>query len=99
MPPYAGDAEYLEAIEKVDRMMKNFKPQFVLISAGFDAHMADPLAHIQLTRKGYEEMTRKIKRIAADHAKGRIVSVLEGGYNLTALGESVKTHIQTLLEA
>ena len=98
MTPYAGNAEYLEAIERVEKTMKNFQPQFVLISAGFDAHMADPLAHIQLTRKGYEEMTRKIKRIAADHAKGRLVSVLEGGYNLKALGESVQAHIQTLLE-
>ncbi|UCD90639.1 MAG: histone deacetylase [Desulfobacterales bacterium] len=99
MAPYAGEKEYLEAIERVDKQMKDFKPQFILISAGFDAHKADPLAHIQLTRKGYGEFTRKIKRMAADHAEGRLVSVLEGGYNLKALGDSVKTHIQVLMEA
>jgi len=79
--------------------MDDFKPQFVLISAGFDAHVADPLAHIQLTSSGYEDLTRKIKTIADTHADGRLVSVLEGGYNLKALGESVKTHIQVLMEA
>jgi acetoin utilization deacetylase AcuC-like enzyme len=98
MTPYAGNKEYLEAIEMLEKEMDNFKPQFVLISAGFDAHMADPLAHIQLTRSGYEDLTRKIKLIADTHADGRLVSVLEGGYNLKALGESVKAHIQVLIE-
>ena len=98
MAPYAGEKEYLEAIEKVGKQMEDFKPQFILISAGFDAHKEDPLAHIQLTRKGYEALTRKIKRMAADHGEGRLVSVLEGGYNLKALGESVTTHIEVLME-
>jgi len=98
MAPYAGEKEYLEAIEKVDKQMEDFKPQFILISAGFDAHREDPLAHIQLTGKGYEELTRKIKGMAADHAEGRLVSVLEGGYNLKALGESVAIHIEVLME-
>jgi acetoin utilization deacetylase AcuC-like enzyme len=78
--------------------MEKFRPQFVLISAGFDAHVSDPLAHVSLTTKGYEEMTQRIKSIAEGHAEGRLVSVLEGGYNLEALGESVETHIRVLME-
>jgi acetoin utilization deacetylase AcuC-like enzyme len=72
--------------------------EFVLISAGFDAHVADPLAHVSLTTKGYEELTRGIKSIAEGYAEGRLVSVLEGGYNLEALGESVEKHIRVLME-
>jgi len=98
MPPGAGKDEYLEAMEKIEQAMDKFKPQFVLISAGFDAHLADPLAHIRLTEKEYEELTRRIKNIAEKHAEGRLVSVLEGGYNLKALGKSVKTHMQVLME-
>ncbi len=98
MAPGAGNEEYLEAMEKAERAMEKFRPQFVLVSAGFDAHLADPLAHIKLTRKGYQELTRRVKNIAEVHAQGRLVSVLEGGYNLKALGESVQTHIQVLME-
>jgi acetoin utilization deacetylase AcuC-like enzyme len=98
MAPGAGNQDYFEAMETVERKMENFRPGFVLISAGFDAHTDDPLAHINLTTKGYEEMTRKVKGVAEDHAEGRVVSMLEGGYNLQALGESVKTHIQVLSE-
>ncbi|UCF83343.1 MAG: histone deacetylase [Desulfobacteraceae bacterium] len=98
MPPGAGKKEYLKAMERVEQAMEKFRPQFVLISAGFDAHMADPLAHVRLTRTGYEELTRRIKSVAETHAEGRIVSVLEGGYNLKALGESVETHLRVLME-
>ena len=98
MSPGAGNQEYFDAMEIVEQKMGVFRPQFVLISAGFDAHIDDPLAHIKLTKKGYEELTRKVKGIAEDHAGGRLVSMLEGGYNLQALGESVETHIQVLLE-
>ncbi len=98
MAPGAGNEEYLKALEKAEQAMKKFRPQFVLVSAGFDAHLADPLAHIKLTRKGYVELTRRVKNIAEVHAKGRLVSVLEGGYNLQALGESVQAHIQILME-
>jgi len=98
MAPGAGNEEYLEAMEKAEQTMEKFRPQFVLVSAGFDAHLADPLAHIKLTRKGYQELTRRIKNIADVHAEGRLVSVLEGGYNLKALGESVQAHIQVLME-
>ena len=94
----AGEEDYLKALEKVEQKMKKFRPQFVLISAGFDAHMAEPLAHINLTDKGYEELTRRVKRIAEVYAEGRLVSVLEGGYQLGPLGESVERHARVLLE-
>lgn len=98
MPPGAANKAYLDAMEHVEQTMAQFKPEFMLISAGFDAHMADPLAHIKLTRRGYEGLTQKTKKIAENHAKGRIVSVLEGGYNLKALEESLKIHMQVLME-
>lgn len=98
MPPGAGEDDYLEAIKKVEQAMEKFRPGFILISAGFDAHMADPLAQMRLDAKVYEKITRRIKNIAAEYAGGRLVSVLEGGYNLKALGESVWAHIQVLME-
>ena len=98
MPPGSSDKEYLKAMEHIEQTMAHFKPQFVLISAGFDAHMADPLAHIRLTKKGYESLTRSVKNIAESYAKGRIVSVLEGGYNMEALKESLEAHITVIME-
>ena len=62
MAPGAGNEAYLSAMERVEQTMEEFKPQFVLISSGFDAHMADPLAHIQLNQKGYEALTRSVKK-------------------------------------
>jgi acetoin utilization deacetylase AcuC-like enzyme len=98
MPPGSSDEAYLKAMEHVEQAMERFKPQFVLISAGFDAHMADPLAHIRLTKNGYKALTRSVKNIAESYAQGRIVSALEGGYNLEALKESLEAHITVLLE-
>jgi acetoin utilization deacetylase AcuC-like enzyme len=76
-----------------------FKPEFVIISAGFDAHKDDPLASMGLTEAGYADLTGIVAGIAKRHAKGRILSSLEGGYNLTALAASVDAHIQALLHA
>lgn len=98
MPPGSNDETYLKAMEHIEQTMDQFKPQFVLISAGFDAHMADPLAHIRLTKKGYKTLTRRVKNIAESYAEGRIVSVLEGGYNMEALKESLEAHITVLME-
>ncbi len=98
VPPGAGIEEYLKAIENVEQEMARFRPDFVLISAGFDAHIAEPLAHLNLTREGFEELTRRVKIIAETHAKGRLVSVLEGGYDLEVLRDSATAHIQVLLE-
>lgn len=76
-----------------------FKPEFVIISSGFDAHKDDPLASMGLTEAGYADLTGIVAGIAKRHAKGRILSSLEGGYNLTALAASVDVHIQALLHA
>jgi acetoin utilization deacetylase AcuC-like enzyme len=77
----------------------DFQPEFVIISAGFDAHKDDPLASMGLTEEGYAELTRIVAGIAARHAERRILSSLEGGYNLTALAASVDRHIQALIES
>ncbi len=74
-----------------------FKPQLVMISAGFDGHIEDDLAHFRLREADYAWVTTKLKEIADKHAEGRIVSVLEGGYALNALGRSVATHLDALL--
>jgi acetoin utilization deacetylase AcuC-like enzyme len=76
-----------------------FKPEFVIISAGFDAHKDDPLASMGLTEAGYADLTSIVVGIAKRHAKGRILSSLEGGYNLAALAASVDAHINALLNA
>ncbi len=98
MQPGSGNRKYMDAMEKVEELMDNFKPQFVLVSAGFDAHIADPLAQIKLTVKDFEALTLKTMEIAETYAEGRIVSLLEGGYNLKALAESVAGHIRLLME-
>lgn len=73
-----------------------FKPDFVLISAGFDAHREDPLAQLNLEDDDYDWITRELMQIAEKHAGGRVVSVLEGGYNLAALGRSAAAHVGAL---
>lgn len=76
-----------------------FKPEFVLVSAGFDAHRDDPLASMGLTEAGYSDLTSLVVGIARRHAQGRLLSTLEGGYNLTALSASVDAHLKALLAA
>ncbi len=97
--PGAGDVEYLSAFDgRVVPRLDEFAPEFLLISAGFDAHHEDPLAQIELSENCFGEMTRRLVAVANRHAKGRIVSLLEGGYNLRALGRSVVKHLRTLQE-
>jgi len=79
--------------------LEDFKPQLLLISAGFDAHRDDLLGGLALVEADYEWMTRELMALAARHAQQRIVSMLEGGYNLTALGRSAVAHVKTLAEA
>jgi acetoin utilization deacetylase AcuC-like enzyme len=93
-----GDDEYRTVFQKVlVSAADDFKPEFVIISAGFDAHKDDPLASMGLTEVGYADLTEIVADIAKRHAKGRILSSLEGGYNLTALAASVEAHIKALL--
>jgi len=98
-PPHSGDEEYLEALrnEGLPRL-RQFAPQFVMISAGFDAHAKDPLAQMNLTRSGYREMTRLVLDLAQESAGGRLITVLEGGYNLEVLEECVEDHLKILLD-
>ena len=102
VPMYSGqgDEVYREVFQKVLVPAADaFKPEFVLISAGFDAHEDDPLASMAITTKGYGELTRIVSDIANIHCHGRIVACLEGGYNLQALASSVEQHILALMEA
>ncbi|MDH5740822.1 MAG: histone deacetylase [Nitrospira sp.] len=93
-----GDDEYRAVFEKsLVPAADEFKPEFVIISAGFDAHKDDPLASMGLTESGYAELTKIVGGIAKSHAKGRILSSLEGGYNLNALAASVEAHVKALL--
>ena len=75
---------------------QNFKPDLIFISAGFDAHLTDPLGQLQLEDKDFVSMTNTIKQWADEVCEGRIVSCLEGGYNLETLGETVKNHVAEL---
>ena len=84
--------------ERILKPLHNFSPDLVLISAGFDAHRDDPLGGMQLVEADYIWATEKLADIARRHANGRIVSMLEGGYNLTALARSVAVHVKTLME-
>jgi acetoin utilization deacetylase AcuC-like enzyme len=86
------EAHWLPALE-------SFKPQMIFISAGFDAHKEDLLGGMALVEADYAWMTRELKQVAARHAQGRIVSMLEGGYNLSALGRSAVAHVRALSEA
>jgi len=78
--------------------LEEFKPEMIFISAGFDAHREDDLGQLGLVEADYQWMTMKLKEVAARHAQGRIVSSLEGGYNLDALGRSVEAHVRVLAD-
>ena len=75
-----------------------FKPQFVMFSAGFDAHKDDPLAQLNLNSKDFYEITRRTILATQKFCKGKVVSILEGGYDIFALSESVNEHVNALLE-
>jgi acetoin utilization deacetylase AcuC-like enzyme len=95
-----GDEEYCAVFQKLlAPAVDAFKPEFVIVSAGFDAHKDDPLASMGLTEEGYADLTGIVAGIAQCHAGGRMLSSLEGGYHLTALAASVDRHIQALLAA
>jgi acetoin utilization deacetylase AcuC-like enzyme len=100
LPPGAGDREFLGALrDELVPAADRFAPELVLVSAGFDAHAADPLADLRVTTGAYAEATRIVRGIAERHAGGRIVSVLEGGYDLDALAASAVVHLEELLRA
>jgi acetoin utilization deacetylase AcuC-like enzyme len=97
--PYTRGAELRETIRAMWMpRLEEFKPQMVFISAGFDAHREDDLGQLGLVEADYEWMTRQLFDVAARHCGGRIVSCLEGGYNLSALARSVAAHLRVLAE-
>jgi acetoin utilization deacetylase AcuC-like enzyme len=99
LPAGSGDAEYRKAFEEKLRPAADaFRPDFVLISAGFDAAEGDLLGRMKLTPGGYAALTRIVKGIAERHCRGRLVSMLEGGYQLEALASSVESHLRILME-
>ena len=96
--PGDGPAAFRAAIEsRILPRLTDFKPELVIISAGFDAHMRDPLANINLEEADFVWVTQKIMDLADRHAGGRVVSLLEGGYDLQALGDSVAAHVGALM--
>ena len=99
-PPGCTDADYLRVFEEeLQPALDSFQPDFILVSAGFDAHSADPLAGMELTENGFEALTRIVVAMADEHCGGRLVSTLEGGYHLNALAASVEVHVRALLGA
>jgi len=98
--PGDGGDPFKEAFEsRILPALRSFSPDLVLISAGFDAHRDDPLANLQLTEPDFAWATAKIAEVAEKHAQGRLVSMLEGGYNLAALAKSVAVHVNVLMDA
>jgi acetoin utilization deacetylase AcuC-like enzyme len=98
LPPMAGSAAFHHACEDVVLpALDAFRPQLVLVSAGFDAHRRDPLASLSLDTADFGWITLRLVELAVRHAGGRVVSTLEGGYDLAALAESAALHVQTLM--
>jgi len=98
MPPGTSDEKYLEFFHnRIIPQFEEYKPDFILLSAGFDGHIRDPLAMLNLTENCYREITKTMRTLAEKFAGGRMVSLLEGGYDLEALALSVEAHIQELL--
>jgi acetoin utilization deacetylase AcuC-like enzyme len=97
VPPYTrgGEIRELIATHWLPRL-EDFRPQMLFVSAGFDAHREDDLGQLGLVEADYEWITARVKDVAERHAQGRIVSCLEGGYNLGALARSVATHVRVL---
>ena len=99
-PMNAGttDANYSEAFtSRILPKIDDFSPDIILVSAGFDAHLADPLAQVCLSTQMYEWMTLRLMEKADQHAGGRLLSLLEGGYDLDALAQCVSLHVETLM--
>ena len=98
LPAGTNSEEYLNAYEFVLKKLKEFKPEFVLFSAGFDAHKDDPLAQLQLNSDDFYNLTKRTLELSKSCCSGKIVSILEGGYDLDALRESTEMHVNALLE-
>ena len=98
IPAGTTSEEYLNAYEFVLKKIIQFKPEFILLSAGFDAHKNDPLAQFQLESKDFYTLTKRTLKLSKLFCEGKVVSILEGGYDLLALQESTQKHVEALLE-
>ncbi|MDA7689720.1 histone deacetylase family protein [Candidatus Pelagibacter sp.] len=98
LPAGTTSEEYLNAYEFVLKKIREFKPEFILLSAGFDAHKDDPLAQLQLESKDFYNITKRTLELSKQYCDGKVVSILEGGYDLLALQESTEMHVKALLE-
>jgi len=90
--------EYLNAYEHVLKKLKEFKPEFLLFSAGFDAHIDDPLAQLKLNSEDFYQLTKRTLDVVKSFCNGNVVSILEGGYDLKALQDSTQRHVDALIE-
>ena len=98
LPAGTNSEEYLNAYEHVLKKLKEFKPEFLLFSAGFDAHQDDPLAQFKLKSKDFYDITKITLKVINKSINNKVVSILEGGYDLNALKESSEYHLKALIE-
>ena len=100
IPLEAGTSaeEYLSAYDRVLKKLKEFKPEFLLFSAGFDAHIDDPLAQLRLGSEDFYQLTKRTLEYTKSFCNGNVVSILEGGYDLNALQDSTQRHVDALIE-
>ena len=98
LPAGTNSEEYLNAYEFVLKKLKDFNPEFILFSAGFDAHKNDPLAQLQLKTNDFYQLTKRTLQLSKKCCDGKVVSILEGGYDLKALQDSTAVHVKALLE-
>ena len=98
LPAGTNSEKYLNAFEFALKKLTDFKPEFILISAGFDGHNDDPLAQFKLDTDDYYKITKRILETSKKFSNGKVVSILEGGYDLQALQDSAKRHVDALLE-
>ena len=98
--PNTDGSHYIKMLrQKIIPKLFDYRPQLLILSAGFDAHTQDPLSNLNWETKDYATITNLLVKVAAKTCNNRVVSFLEGGYNLTALGDSVEAHVRVLMEA
>ena len=98
LPAGTNSEEYMNALDRVLKKLKEFKPEFLILSMGFDANLADPLAQFELKSEDFYEITKRVLKVTNEFTDGKVVSVLEGGYDLNALADSAFNHVNALSE-
>ena len=98
LPAGTNSEQYLNAFDRVLERLVQYKPDFLVFSAGFDAHKDDPLAQFQLSSKDFYKITKRTLNATKEFTQGKVVSILEGGYDLNALADSANEHVNALIE-